>query len=318
MKITVAICTWNRCALLGQTLERMAQLSIPADVEWELLVVNNNSTDATEPTAAEFADRLPLKLIFEAEPGLSNARNRAVRETSGDYILWTDDDVLVDQQWLAAYCAAFRQWPDAAIFGGNIEPWFEGTPPAWLPLVWQRVASAYASRDMGQESVALSSDVIPFGANFAVRTEEQRRYSYDPSLGVRPDSIMGGEETTMVRNMMAEGISGRWVADARVRHYIPKERQTIAYLRRYFKAYGEYCAKHDGDDASPKVFGMPRWLWREALMAEVKYRVRRHSASAEVWIEDLIAASQAMGQLKGYREMSGKLQFAADLGREKF
>ncbi|MBV9958686.1 MAG: glycosyltransferase family 2 protein, partial [Acidobacteria bacterium] len=231
MNITVAICTWNRCALLEQTLERVAALRIPHGVEWELLVINNNSTDATPATLAAFASRLPLRAVFEAEPGLSHARNRAVHEAAGDYILWTDDDVLVDAEWLAAYSEAFTEWPDASVFGGNIEPWFEGTPPEWLPRVWQRVASAYASRDLGEESVALSTSVMPFGANFAVRTAEQRQCLYDPRLGVRPGSIMGGEETTVIRRLLADGHTGRWVPRARVRHYIPQARQTIKYLR---------------------------------------------------------------------------------------
>ncbi|MBV9211685.1 MAG: glycosyltransferase family 2 protein [Acidobacteria bacterium] len=297
MNITVAICTWNRCALLKETLERVARLRIPTDIEWELLVVNNNSTDATAETLAAFTSRLPLRTVFESEPGLSNARNRAVSEARGEYILWTDDDVLVDEQWLAAYAEAFKSWPDAAVFGGNIEPWFEGEPPVWLPRVWARVASAYASRDLGDESIALSTEVIPFGANFAVRAREQREYLYDPRLGVRPDNIMGGEETTVIRKMLSDGLTGRWVPQARVRHYIPRARQSIEYLRKYFKGYGEYCARQDADNKDAKLFGRPRWLWREAVASELKYHVRRRLSKPEVWIEDLIASSQARGQL---------------------
>lgn len=304
MNITVAICTWNRCALLEQTLERVAALAIPHGVEWELLVINNNSTDATPETLASFASRLPLRAIFEAEPGLSHARNRAVREAAGDYILWTDDDVLVDEGWLAAYSEAFKEWPDASVFGGNIEPWFEDAPPAWLPRVWTRVASAYASRDLGEQAVALSTTVMPFGANFAVRTPEQRRYIYDPRLGVRPGNIMGGEETTVIRRMLADGCTGRWVPRARVRHYIPQQRQTIAYLRDYFKGYGDYCAQQDAENADAKLFGSPRWLWREALAAEMLYRLRRTLSPPEVWIEDLIKSSQAWGQMHGYRSLA--------------
>jgi glycosyltransferase involved in cell wall biosynthesis len=301
MNITVAICTWNRCALLKETLEHVARLSIPQGVEWELLVVNNNSTDATAETLASFAGRLPMRAVFEAEPGLSHARNRAVREAVGEYILWTDDDVLVEEKWLAAYAEAFKQWPEAAIFGGNIEPWFEGTPPRWLPRVWSRVASAYASRDLGEQSFELSKELMPFGANFAVRAAEQRKYLYDPRLGVRPGSIMGGEETTVISNMMADGITGRWIPEARVRHYLPQARQSIAYLRKYFKGYGEYCAQQNAGNSEAKLFGGPRWLWRAALVAEMKYRLRRHLSQPEVWIEDLIVASQSWGQLRWFR-----------------
>jgi len=317
MKITVAICTWNRSALLKETLEQAARLSVPQGIEWELLVVNNNSTDATDEVLASFKERLPLRTVFEREPGLSNARNRAAREAAGHYILWTDDDVLVEEGWLKAYAEAFSEWPEAAVFGGNIEPWFAGEPPRWLPRVWSRVASAYASRDLGQQAIPLSQEVMPFGANFAVRTEEQRNYLYDPHLGVRPDSIMGGEETTVIRSMLADGHTGRWVPRARVRHYIPEARQTIAYLRRYFTGYGEYCARHDdAEDAAPRLFGKPRWLWRQAFASELKYRLRRIVSSPEVWIEDLIAASQAWGQLRVHDAQVKQRGDAKEVGKE--
>jgi glycosyltransferase involved in cell wall biosynthesis len=283
MKITVAICTWNRFALLKETLEHLARVAIPPGIEWELLVVNNNSTDDTDVVLSSFAKRLPLRTVMEKVPGLSNARNHAVREAKGDYLLWTDDDVLVDEHWMAAYYDAFTRRPEAAIFGGNIEPWFAGTPPKWLLRVWPRVASAYASRELGETEVVLSDEVLPFGANFAVRTAEQRRYLYDPQLGVRPDNIMGGEETTLIRRMLADGISGLWVPQARVRHYIPEKRQ------------------HDGGNIEPMLFGTPRWLWREAVMRQTKYLLNRYVSRPEVWIEDLIASSQARGQLAWFR-----------------
>jgi glycosyltransferase involved in cell wall biosynthesis len=106
MRIEIVICTWNRATLLAQTLERLRQLRPPAGAEWRLLVVNNNSRDHTADVLRSFADRLPLRSVFEPEPGLSNARNRAIVETTGDYLVWTDDDVLVAHDWLEAYVAA--------------------------------------------------------------------------------------------------------------------------------------------------------------------------------------------------------------------
>ena len=78
MIVTVAICTWNRAKLLDRTLTQMHQLRIPADVEWELLIVNNNCTDETDPIIARHETALPIRRLFEPNPGLSNARNCAV------------------------------------------------------------------------------------------------------------------------------------------------------------------------------------------------------------------------------------------------
>lgn len=176
MHVTVAICTWNRADLLRQTLEQMEHLAVPPGTTWELLVVNNRSTDATDQVIAAFEQRLPVRRVYEAEPGLSNARNAAIREAGEEYIIWTDDDVLVSADWLQEYVHAFRQWPQASVFGGRIDPWFIGNPPAWLPRVFSQVRNAFATLDLGDEPQPLSRNRFPFGANMAFRTADQARF----------------------------------------------------------------------------------------------------------------------------------------------
>jgi glucosyl-dolichyl phosphate glucuronosyltransferase len=301
-RLTVAICTWNRCELLRQSLEEMTKLVVPPDLAWELLVVNNNCTDATDEVIASFAGRLPIRGLHEPTPGLSNARNRAVSEASGDYLVWTDDDVLVDHDWLTAYREAFERLPDGAVFGGPIAPWFPNTPPRWLEQVWHRVAAAYASIDHGAGLVTFDERRLPFGANMAVRTDVQRRFPFDPERGVRPGSRMGGEEIDVVRRAMAAGGGGYWVPAARVRHYIPPDRQTLRYLRRYYYAHGLYVGRYEMPERYPTVLGRPRWLFRTTAMSELRYRLHRPLGSPLVWIEDLMNASFDRGRMDGYRQ----------------
>jgi glucosyl-dolichyl phosphate glucuronosyltransferase len=127
----------------------MIELSIPSSVKWELLVVNNNCSDSTDEVISHFSSRLPIKRLFEARPGKSNALNRAVQDAKGKYLVCTDDDVLVDSRWLIEYKSAFEAWPDAVLFGGPVEPWFQKTPPPWLLQVLPKVSSVYALRDCG-------------------------------------------------------------------------------------------------------------------------------------------------------------------------
>ena len=117
-------------------------------IDWEILVVNNNSTDETDDIIEKHVKNLPIRRLFETKAGKSHALNHAIREAQGDYILWTDDDAIVDRNWVSAYAEAFRRWPDAVFFGGPVLPWFDQDPPKWLneetlPIV----ASAYAIRD---------------------------------------------------------------------------------------------------------------------------------------------------------------------------
>ena len=101
----------------------MTHLAIPSGVNWEVLVVDNNCTDETHEVVKSCEKSLPIRELFEARPGKSNALNKAIRGVKGAYILWTDDDTRVDGGWVAAYCRAFERWPGAAVFGGAIDPW---------------------------------------------------------------------------------------------------------------------------------------------------------------------------------------------------
>lgn len=300
--VTVAICTWNRDHLLRQTLEEMTRLAVPAGLVWELLVVNNNCTDDTDGVIAAFADRLPIRRLFESQPGLSHARNRAVAEAAGEYVVWTDDDVLVAPEWLAAYGRAFARHPDAVVFGGPVAPWFPTTPPRWLERAWPRVANAYAAIDYGDTELPLTEGRVPFGANMVMRTRDVRAAGFDPSLGVRPGSRMGGEETDVVRRLLRAGGTGWWVPEARVKHWVAPERQTLAYLDGWYSAYGAYLARHVDESSSPRLFGRPRWLWREALLSEARYRVGRVTRDPSAWMEHFIAARTAWGQLRAHGE----------------
>ena len=298
-RLTVAICTWNRCELLRQTLERMTRLSVPAGLDWELVVVNNRSTDGTDAVLGGFKDRLPLRRVFEPTPGQSNARNAAIGEARGEYIVWTDDDVLVDPGWLAAYVAAFEGWPGAAFFGGPIEPWFEGQPPAWLRAGIRRVEAAYAVLDLGSEPIRLSARTFPYGANMAVRRKVYESVRYDPGLGLRPGSSMRSEEKALVEHLARAGADGWWVPGARVTHFIPRARQTVSYLRGYYFGWGEYLGRGAGPTGRA-LLGRPLWLWRELVESEARYRLWRALGKPERWLDELKAASTARGRFRWY------------------
>jgi glucosyl-dolichyl phosphate glucuronosyltransferase len=298
MLITVAICTRNRARALDRTLASLTALALPAFVQWQLLVVDNGSDDDTATSVGKYAGQLPVHMLAEPRIGLSYARNRAIAEARGVYIVWIDDDVIVDPEWLRAYAEAFRAWPDAAFFGGPIAPEFEGTPPRWLQLALPHVDNAYAARDLGNAPVPLTLETLPFGANFAVRAEEQRQHLFDPELGRRDSALFAGEEWAVLEALLAEGASGRWVPGARLRHVIAPERQSVRYLRRYYVGNGMSLARTRSAADERMWLGRPRWVWREAFSQELAYRARRLYASADVWSVHLRRASIAWGLLR--------------------
>src|ERR1041384_8686802 len=107
MKITVVVCTYNRCESLPKTLESLMTLTVPEAIPWEILVVDNNSKDATREVVKEFCRRAPdrARHLFESQQGLSNARNAGIREARGEILAFTDDDVTVRPHWLPSLTA---------------------------------------------------------------------------------------------------------------------------------------------------------------------------------------------------------------------
>jgi hypothetical protein len=212
--------------------------------------------------------------------------------------VWTDDDVRVPPGWLGAYAAAFRRWTDAAVFGGPVLPWFEGTPPAWLAASMPQLGDAYAVRDFGPDPFPLDPRRLPFGANMAFRMEEQRRFRYHPALGRRGGRMLSGEETAVIRAIIADGKRGWWVPDTALHHFIPRSRQTVGYLRDYYRGKGETEVVLGAVAGHRFIAGRPLWVWRSAVLEEVSYRVHRAFSPPGVWLRHLRKAAMSQGMLR--------------------
>jgi glucosyl-dolichyl phosphate glucuronosyltransferase len=271
--ISVAICTWNRCELLRKTLEQMTKLTIPPEVKWELLVVNNNSTDTTDAVIASFSDRLPIRRLFEPRQGHSNARNLALHYFRGKYLLWTDDDVLVEESWLAEYYKSFIRWPEAVYFGGKIAPWFEVPPPDWVQSNLKSFEAMLVIRDLGPDAFVFSPPEFPFGANMAFRREALQSVTFDPRLGKSGKNEMLGDDTAVIEELHRRGQIGVWVPDARVNHFVNKERLTVEYVWRFGFNSGRSTSllgKFDKDARSKRWFGIPRYMYTFVIEYSVR------------------------------------------------
>ena len=303
MNITVAICTWNRAELLEKTLNNFLSLIVTDEFDWELIIVNNNCTDQTDETVESFEGKLPLTLIHEPTPGLSNARNTAVREAKGEYIVWTDDDVLLNKNWLIAYVEAFIKYPAAAVFGGPVEPWFEGEPPRWLVQGWKHVASSYAVRDLGNSEIRFQQkgNIIPYGANFAVRLKEQVENLYDPHLGLVGNKRIMGEEVTVLRQILSvPGAVGWWLPKAKVKHWLPKERQSLQYIKKYYVGHGvtKKLQKTNILNNRKTLFGRPRKIYKKLIIGYLKYVPQRIFCGSNVWLRTYVKNCTLWGKFK--------------------
>jgi GT2 family glycosyltransferase len=252
--ITLCICTWSRCQSLRQTLNSILRLD-GLDRLTEILIVDNNSTDATPEVVDQFRSELPIRRVVETSQGLSHARNRAISEFKGEVLLFTDDDVRFDCNWLSAYANAITKFPEAQFFGGRILPRWDENPPAWFKgekialidgvLVWY---------DHGCENRPYAkSEEPPFGASFAVRRALLERMSlFRPDLGCKGSSRGRGEETEFLERCISAGVSGVYVGEALCWHCVDSSRLKLAALFRHGIEKGK--SHHAIDGGEPGSF----------------------------------------------------------------
>jgi glycosyltransferase involved in cell wall biosynthesis len=264
--LTVAVCTWNRAALLDQTLGGMAALRVPAGLRWELLVVDNASPDHTAGVLAAHAvsGRLPLRRLHEPQQGLSHARNRALDEARGRWVLWTDDDVLPAESWLAEIAGTVARHPTAAAVGGPVEPWFPVAPDPDLLAAFPPLAVGFCGVDHGPAERPLAGTEHLFGANMGFNRAVTAGLRFDPTMGRRGAHQGGNDDVDFLRRARRLG-PVIYSPNARLRHYVAPDRMTLGYAKRFVQ--DGYCRKNVARCTAPHYLGVPRWMLRMYLAA---------------------------------------------------
>ena len=278
MKYSVVIATYNRAADLRETLGSLAGLR--PDGGWEVIVVDNNSTDDTRAAVDEAAAAFPAPLhyVFESAQGRSPALNAGVRRAIGDVIVTTDDDVRVPAEWLDRAGEALDQL-QCDYVGGRVLPIWGGPRPAWLRdggKHWGVIALL----DFGDRPIEFGARA-PLGVNMAFRRSAfDRAGLLDPNTGRKAGTLLGQEIREWCIRARAAGVRGFYVPEMVVRHIIPASRLHKRYFRRWFYWRGVSRAmlyEKSGFDmespergvvdvqAVPHLLGVPRYLYRKAL-----------------------------------------------------
>ena len=279
-RITIAIPTRNRRELLAQTLTALRSLT-PSRSPFEVLVVDNGSTDGTLAMLEEVraSGVLPLRVDVEPTPGSSNVRNRAIEVAQGEYILFTDDDVRVDRGWLVAFETAVERHPSAAGWGGVIEPWFAEPPDPDLADAFPELATGFCGLDFGPEERPLKDGQDMYAANLGFRRDIVAGFRFNPRLGVSPAHNLGYEESDLQRRLRQASHTLVWVPTMRVAHYVPAERMTTQYLVRFVRdrsrAWAWFGGREASTEASRTALGAPTWLWKQCGEAWLEYWGKR-------------------------------------------
>ena len=279
MKFSIVIATYNRAEELGRTLDSLAALRV--DAPWELIVVDNNSTDRTRETveAARTAFPAPLVYMFEREQGRSAALNAGLALARGALVVTTDDDVRVEPHWLTRIARGFET-QDCDSIGGPVFPLWRGSPPRWLSARGGPLWAVIALQDFGPAPIQFG-ERIPLGVNMAFRREAfAHAGAFNTRVGRKAGTLLGQEVREWCVRAHAAGLRGFYIPDVVVRHVIPAERLSKAYYRRWFfwrgvsraLLYAEAGLDMEKPEQSSIDFsrvshllGVPRYLFRTAV-----------------------------------------------------
>jgi glucosyl-dolichyl phosphate glucuronosyltransferase len=275
---TLLIATYNRAALLDETLDSIRLLQVRPGRRWEVIVVDNNSTDATreivERQAATFP--VPLRYLFETRQGRSSAMNAGIDAARGQVIAMTDDDVRVETGWLDAACDSLDDL-SVAYAGGPVDPIWETPPPRWLDLTRGDLWGTIAIQDHGDRGFVYEERrKVPLGANMAAR-----RSMFTTIGGFRADLgrssgrlVLGQEVPELLMRARAAGLRGVYHPAMRVHHHIPSRRLTRAYFRKWWFGKGVSRAALEqmqpvtemGIDlrTTPHLLRVPRYMYGSA------------------------------------------------------
>jgi glucosyl-dolichyl phosphate glucuronosyltransferase len=226
---TVALCTHNHADRLERTLGDLAQLQMP-EAPWELVIVDNGCRDGTPELLAQhpWPSGWQVRVVREEKLGLSNARNRAIADAQGDYVIFMDDDETPDPDWLCAFeRLILAKNPDA--FGGRIRVLFEDARPAWLK---DELLGFLGELNRAEAIVALTDPGTTFyGGNFGIRkTVCDVVGLFDAMLGRKGADNTGGEEVDFYRRLLNAGFRVWWTPEAVIHHRI----QAAKLARSYF------------------------------------------------------------------------------------
>jgi len=230
--VSVIICTYNRSDYISKALSSLAQQTLPVD-QYEIIIVNNNSTDHTDALCNAFLQEhrdLNCFYFIEKQQGLSYARNRGITESSGDVLVFMDDDAQADTNYLQEIRRFFDATPDAEACGGRIYPDFESKRPDWMSRFLLPLTSTI---DKGNKIKLFTGTKYPVGANMAFKKEVFQKYGmFNTDLGRKGNNLDGSEEKDIFLKIKKDKKKIYYLPYAIVKHQVPDKRLTFDFFKR--------------------------------------------------------------------------------------
>ncbi len=270
LTVTIVVCTYNRAGLLKDALQSLVDQTLES-TRFEVIVVDNNSTDHTEGVVRPFIERHDnFRYIKEGEPGVSHARNLGYAEARGAYVAYIDDDARALPDWSERILNAFNTVkPEPAAVGGEIHPWYEKTPPGWF-------TDDLEIRSWGTEKGFLQGPRAKwgfYGSNMAIRKSILESYGgFSAEYGPVGKKFRLGEEPFLF-NRLYKDHPWFWYDPAiRVKHLVSAKKMSVPYRLRRDYQYGLANTRIRGKSSADSIIWKLRHLVYKSLI--LPFRVR--------------------------------------------
>jgi len=270
--ISVIISTYNRSRLLEKTLNSLAGINVSNDINWELIVIDNNSKDSTKQIVGYFIkqNKLPLRYVFEPQQGLSYARNRGISESAGEILAFIDDDVIVPDDWLMQVDRAFSQY-NVDVIGGKAILRFEQTIPSWVSWLDSETVKCFGSFDRGDKDIIIQNkkDGIPgIGANLCFKKNVFNIIGlFDVTTGRKGNKLLMGEETDLIRRVLLYGGKCVYFPKMYLYHLADSEKLSKRYVLRWKYRMGQWEAHTDkyNNNTMYEKFKVLCWAFKKII-----------------------------------------------------
>jgi glucosyl-dolichyl phosphate glucuronosyltransferase len=295
IKITAIVCTYNRSQKLASTIESLVAQTLPRSLGWEILVVDNNSSDETRHVVERFRRRHPerIRYLIESQQGVSHARNTAIRESRGEILAFIDDDETAGTAWLQNLTANLfsGDWVGA---GGRVLPLWDVSRPQWLHPQSSLVSGPLAAFNPSQGPGPLTEP--PFGANMAFRKEVFQKYGgFRTDLGRAGANMISNEDTEFGRRLLAARQPLRYEPSAITYHPVEERRLRPEYFLTWWfnkgrsdirEMKGQHSDKHFLG-VPPRLFGslaaqLARWMFTVESSQRFNYKVNLWNCAGQI------------------------------------
>jgi glycosyltransferase involved in cell wall biosynthesis len=233
--ISAVICTHNRAGYLSKAIQSLVDQRIPKD-EYEIIVVDNRSTDSTKEVVERFSGLCNIRYIYESNLGLSYARNTGWKSARGRYVAYLDDDAIASPIWLDKILEVFETvTPRPGCVGGKVEPIWEGPRPIWLSDWLLHGLAIIGWSETPRVLTNLSAEWL-VGANIAFPIDILESVDgFTSSLDRIGNNLLSSGDVFLEKQITKMGYSCFYHPEIVIRHHIVKSRLTQSwFIRRYY------------------------------------------------------------------------------------